>query len=464
MKVRSIRRIVADSSHNMCTGAQYFQEALYVGYRQGDAHVCRHGKINVIRSRDEGVTFDHVATFRGEVDTRDAHLYEIPGRRLYVVGFEAPPVAITGTAWTENGLNWSPWTRYTGADGWWLWHPEYYEGRYYCAGYTWDAKHHREWSAVGWFESDDGVRWQKVQTLCEGEEQPNECSLAFAADGTAVVLVRREHRSRKPVLMRAAPPYRAWDVQELDVALAGPCLWLVDDQVWFSGRWFLHPDVAHQGVFRLVNGKPDLRMVLPSGPEFDFSYMGVARHPLNSHRVFLSYYSNHAAPDDPHVCQWTHPAIYLVDAIFGGDPIPQWRVADVQPLPSGGLREVTCPDPAQVALKWQTMLPAGAESPEPGFVDAHHRIAGRAGVVFFDSDIAVGPADRGALHLGYDGPVKVWINGREVFAGPGSNPAIADQTSVPVTFRHGNNRVTVALDTNGGKAWGIFGRYEVRQV
>ena len=37
-------------------------------------------------------------------DTRDAHLYKVGEERMYCVAFEAPPVAISGASWTEDGL------------------------------------------------------------------------------------------------------------------------------------------------------------------------------------------------------------------------------------------------------------------------------------------------------------------------------------------------------------------------
>ena len=38
MKVNSIRRVTHDHRHNACTGACWFKEDLYVGYRQADDH------------------------------------------------------------------------------------------------------------------------------------------------------------------------------------------------------------------------------------------------------------------------------------------------------------------------------------------------------------------------------------------------------------------------------------------
>jgi hypothetical protein len=72
-------------------------------------------------------------------------------------------------------------------------------------------------------------------------------------------------------------------------------------------------------------------------------------------------------------------------------------------------------------------------------------------------------AQRGHLLLGYDGPVRVWLNGQQVFEGPGKNPAIADKTVLYANFKEGDNRLVIALDTNGGKAWGVFGRVEMAE-
>ncbi|MCE9591193.1 MAG: hypothetical protein K8S99_11790 [Planctomycetes bacterium] len=462
MLARSIRRIYADSNHNMCTGAAWFRDALFVGFRQGDGHVSDNGKVIMLRSRDEGVSFEHVALFRGAVDTRDAHLYKVNERRMHVVAFETLPVCITNTAWTDDGLTWSPLTRYTGADGWWLWHPEWHKGKHYCAGYTWKKEDGSGRNAVAWFESDNGIDWKQIAVLREGDEIPSETNLCFRENGEALLLVRREFGDKSPLLMTSKPPYRQWTAVEIPVPIVGLAMWLVNDDIWFSGRWFLNDDVAHMGVFRLENGKPVLQMVLPSGPGWDFSYMGVARHPLNSSRFALSYYSGHTAPDDPAIDQWSHPAIYLVDALFDRPFVEQWRVSEVT-TPAAGLAGAAAPDPDRSTLHWQPFrATAKGNAGEIGFVNATKHLAGKPGVAYFVTDLELGPTGGGVLHLGYDGPVRVWLNNQEIFAGPGSNPAKVDQTSIPVAFRHGSNRVAIALDTNGGKACGVFLRYETR--
>ena len=65
-----------------------------------------------------------------------------------------------------------------------------------------------------------------------------------------------------------------------------------------------------------------------------------------------------------------------------------------------------------------------------------------------------------AAFLGYDGPVKVWLDGKEVFCDPhGSNPAHPDAATIPFETAKGEHETLIALDSNKGSAWGIFLRF-----
>ena len=60
------------------------------------------------------------------------------------------------------------------------------------------------------------------------------------------------------------------------------------------------------------------------------------------------------------------------------------------------------------------------------------------------------------LGVGYDGPVKIWLNGREVFCDhKGTNPAGVDKALVPFDAALGRHTVVFALASNYGRAWGI---------
>ncbi len=64
------------------------------------------------------------------------------------------------------------------------------------------------------------------------------------------------------------------------------------------------------------------------------------------------------------------------------------------------------------------------------------------------------------IMLGYDGPVKMWVDGAEVLFDPdGVNPALVSDSSTTVRLGEGEHEVVVALGTNGLRAWGIFLRF-----
>jgi hypothetical protein len=466
--IESIRRVTHDSNHNAFTGAAYLADTLYIAYRQGDSHVDESGKLVVLRSRDHGKSFDNAHVARGSSDTRDAHLYTA-GNRLFLTGFtlinspkRTDRTFHSGTSYTDNGLNWSPWTPYTGTDKHILWRPEFFKGKHYCAGYTVDetAGKNPTGNKITWFQSDDGLHWSAKYTIHAGADEPNECSLAFKPDGTAIMLVRRENADKKPLLMTAQAPYDKWTKQELDIRIGGPCLWLVGDDIYLSGRWYVTPRATHVAIWRMENGLPVMQMVLPSGPGFDCSYMSRAQRPNGSSHFALVYYSGHDAPLDPNLNQWTKPSIYIADAVFiRQNFIQQWQHSAVQPHHNqwSTLQE---PDLAGQSLQWLPIQAAAKHNSEAGFVDAHHRIDSKPGVVYFTTTFDIGPTDAAILHLGYDGPIKAWVNGQSVADLTGANPATPDKNSIKIKTNHGTNRLTIALNTNNGLAWGIYARVD----
>jgi sialate O-acetylesterase len=65
------------------------------------------------------------------------------------------------------------------------------------------------------------------------------------------------------------------------------------------------------------------------------------------------------------------------------------------------------------------------------------------------------------LLLGYDGPVKAWIDGKQVFHDPnGINPATPSKGKAKFAANAGDHELLFALGTNNGAAWGIFARLE----
>ena len=66
-----------------------------------------------------------------------------------------------------------------------------------------------------------------------------------------------------------------------------------------------------------------------------------------------------------------------------------------------------------------------------------------------------------AAWLGYDGPVKLWVDGRQIYHDPnGANPAQPGKSQTRFAAAAGEHTVLVALATNNRAAWGIFLHFE----
>jgi len=483
MIVQAIRRITDDSHHNAFTGACWFKGNLYIAYRQSDAHCGEAARIIVLRSRDEGISWDHVAVVRGPGDTRDAHLYT-DGQRLYAVGFcvwekNGVQSCKSGVAVSDNGNNWTNWTPYKGTGTFVLWRPQFYGGKHYCAAYTWISN--KAWGAVHWFESRDGQHWTDAREIHAGDEQPSECHLEILDDGHATMLMRCDGGAFLPYLCTGEYPFKKWKKLKLsEITLVGPAVWTAGDDIYIGGRWCYEPgsgarclardhggdNSAQTAIFRMDGSRPVFQYALPSGPRMDHSYMGVARHPENPRRFAISFYSDAIAPSSG-VDQWSHPDIYWADVLFlrNVEFLRDGFLVSKRISPAGGLDAARCPDPKDASLAF-SMLPARAKTDysafpgESDFVHLRESIEGKPGIVYLLRELPVENAQKIRVYLGYDGPIKVWWNGVHVFTGAGLQQAVKDQTSLLLKGRSGTNRLVIALDTNGGKAGGIFARWE----
>ena len=102
------------------------------------------------------------------------------------------------------------------------------------------------------------------------------------------------------------------------------------------------------------------------------------------------------------------------------------------------------------------------------FCNLHNELSALApedNLVYYSSHIHCEEPMKVDILLGYDGPVKVWLDGKQLLHDPnGINPALPDQVKIPVKMSAGNHEVRIALSSNYGKAWGIFLRYRRSDV
>jgi sialate O-acetylesterase len=108
------------------------------------------------------------------------------------------------------------------------------------------------------------------------------------------------------------------------------------------------------------------------------------------------------------------------------------------------------------------------KSPDQVFCFRRQEIAESAPkdlLIYFACDFECEEAMKLALNLGYDGPVKAWLDGKQVYHdAEGTNPALPEDAVLPFQASPGRHEILVALGTHNGLAWGIslnFARLDV---
>lgn len=132
----------------------------------------------------------------------------------------------------------------------------------------------------------------------------------------------------------------------------------------------------------------------------------------------------------------------------------RWLKTPVISKPAVPLKRLSCPDVAD--------HPGATEASygENGFVDEHLLWQSQAGHAYFSARISLPEAMKLGVLAGYDGPFRLWIDGAPFFdALDGINPCFPDEGRKTARLAKGDHELTVAMDLNGGAAWGFFLRF-----
>jgi hypothetical protein len=138
------------------------------------------------------------------------------------------------------------------------------------------------------------------------------------------------------------------------------------------------------------------------------------------------------------------------------DPAPPFIIREFKASPlQPPIKDIAAARPPRAGL---VQLPVRF-MPEHELADVRYFHGGEDGLIYLEASAKLKQACKGSLAYGSDGPVKVWVNGRAVDCRPkATNPAIVGQYVVNVAWRKGANRITFALATNKGRAWGVQAR------
>jgi len=95
-----------------------------------------------------------------------------------------------------------------------------------------------------------------------------------------------------------------------------------------------------------------------------------------------------------------------------------------------------------------------------GFINEHKSWQGKSGHAFFETTVELDQARTVELLMGYDGPFRLWINGRAFFCNAaGANPCLPDESGKRITLPAGRHEFLAGMDIAHGRTWGFFLRW-----
>jgi len=296
----SVQKIWDKAPHQAFTDLIRFKNLFFCCFREANSHVGGDGIIRILISSTGETWVDYATIEEKGTDLRDPKLEITPdGKRLYMTcgGSVYEGTELKGRrprySTSIDGKVWTP-TQKLLAEGDWLWRvtvnpadKKFYGVSYNCYPNTGGPKFEPEWSLKS-YASSDGSVWQ-LSSIMQVPGQPNETTMRFLKDGSAMALVRREAGDRKGAIGVAQAPYREWKWTLLNVPLGGPNFIELPDGTLIAGsRGFGATPGAHMVLFKMTATSLEPILELPSSG--DCSYPGLCWHEGFLH---VTYYSSH---------------------------------------------------------------------------------------------------------------------------------------------------------------------------
>ena len=284
-------KIWDQAKHNAFTDLIRFKDQWFCVFREGTAHVSPDGSLRVLKS-DDGQHWESAALIQHpNVDLRDAKITTTPDGQLMLSGAAAVPQPADykhqSMTWlSDDGISWSD-AHNVGERDFWLWRTTWHRNKAFGIGYA-TGKTPR---MTRLYSSDDGKNFTTLVETLQRDSYPNETSMLFNDDDSALCLLRRDGGTKTALLGSSLPPYTTWDWKDLKVQIGGPHMIRIP-----SGELI--------AVVRLYDGgtrtsvchiNPETATLteltkLPSGG--DTSYAGLVWH---DDHLWVSYYSQHEA-------------------------------------------------------------------------------------------------------------------------------------------------------------------------
>jgi hypothetical protein len=288
-----------ESPHSAFTDLIRFNEHWFCSFRTGTSHISMDGHLQVLSSKD-GKTWTAAADIDDPGrDLRDPKLSITPDNQLMMVAASvirdggAPD--LHSMAWfSSDGVTWSkPVT--IGEEPFWLWRVTWHENKAYAVGYA--NVNGKEIARL--YSSEDGKKFSTLVETFFDNGYPNESTIRFMPDGTALCLLRRDKNGNTARLGTARAPYTKWVWKDLGVRFGGPnFIRLPDGRLVAGGR--LHNGKVRTALCWLDPKNGKLTEFLPLTSGGDSSYPGLVFY---NGVLWVSYYSSHEGKTNIYLAQ-----------------------------------------------------------------------------------------------------------------------------------------------------------------
>jgi hypothetical protein len=302
---------VTAEGHNFNTDLLLWNDHFYLIYQHSNTHFFDgDSKLVLLRSNDCKI-WEKISEIKYEgLEFRDPKLAVI-GNTLFLYALKNftydPEPSQTFYATSKEGYEWSDFKEVE-PKGYLFWKPKTLDSL------TWynTAYWHEHGKSI-LIKSDDGVNWEIVSTIYEGETN-DETALEILSDGKIIVTARLEadpawhsgSKNASTLIAYSYPPYTDWiKTKSYLTRLDGPALINVDNKLYAAARfdpegrdnWFGMSSVfgiKRTAIYLVTDTSLTLLTELPSCG--DTSYPGIVE---KNGFLYIAYYTNDESKDYP---------------------------------------------------------------------------------------------------------------------------------------------------------------------
>jgi hypothetical protein len=288
VQIADVSMIWGRAPQNAFTDLARYHERWYCTFREGIDQDSSDGAVRVLTSADARVWQPAALLTAAGADLRDPKLSVTPRGELLLnaaaVYHEPSGVRHQSLVWYSSDAREWDGPVAVGDPNFWLWRVTWNGNQAYSVGYSTQGE-----PSIRLYAGTEGSRFTvHAASLFNGGE-PNQASLLFSPDGSALCLLQTGGANPASQLGQARAPYRGWSWTKLNVFLGSPNLIrLPDGRLLAGGRMTTgHPRTALAWLDPEAGTLTEF-LTLPSGG--DTGAPGLVYY---DGLLYVSYYSSH---------------------------------------------------------------------------------------------------------------------------------------------------------------------------